>query len=62
VRKVASGAAESMPFVQDTNLARILKKLKDLGIWLVGTSGDTTQSLYETDLKGSLGIVMGAEG
>jgi len=62
VRKVASGAAESVPFVQVTNLARTLKKLKDLGIWLVGTTGNADQNLYETDLKGPLGIVMGAEG
>lgn len=62
VRKVASGAAESVPFVQVTNLARTLKKLKDAGIWLVGTTGNADQNLYETDLKGPIGIVMGAEG
>ena len=62
VRKVASGAAESVPFVQVTNLARSLGKLKERGIWLVGTTGEASQSLYETDLKGPLGIVMGAEG
>ena len=62
VRKVASGAAESVPFVQVTNLARTLGKLKDRGIWLVGTSGNVDQNLYEQDLTGPLGIVMGAEG
>ncbi|MDH5445237.1 MAG: 23S rRNA (guanosine(2251)-2'-O)-methyltransferase RlmB [Gammaproteobacteria bacterium] len=62
VRKVASGAAESTPLVQVTNLARTLGKLKEQGIWLVGTTGNASQSLYETDLKGPLGIVMGAEG
>ena len=62
VRKVASGAAESVPFVQVTNLARTLRKLKETGIWLVGTAGEATQTLYEADLKGPLGIVMGAEG
>ena len=62
VRKVASGAAESVPFVQVTNLARTLKKLKDAGIWLVGTTGNADQNLYESDLKGPIGIVMGAEG
>lgn len=62
VRKVASGAAESVPFVQVTNLARTLGKLKDAGIWLVGTTGNADQNLYETDLKGPIGIVMGAEG
>ena len=62
VRKVASGAAESVPFVQVINLARTLGKLKDAGIWLVGTTGNADQNLYETDLTGPLGIVMGAEG
>ena len=62
VRKVASGAAESVPFVQVTNLARTLSKLKERGIWLVGTTGNADQSLYQTDLKGPIGIVMGAEG
>lgn len=62
VRKVASGAAESVPFVQVTNLARTLERLKERGIWLVGTTGAADQSLYQTDLKGPLAVVMGAEG
>lgn len=62
VRKVASGAAELLPYVPVTNLARTLKSLRDRGIWLVGTTGDAEKSIYETDLKGPLGIVMGAEG
>ncbi|MCW8196047.1 23S rRNA (guanosine(2251)-2'-O)-methyltransferase RlmB [Proteobacteria bacterium 005FR1] len=62
VRKVASGAAELLPYVPVTNLARTLKSLQERGIWLVGTTGDTDKSLYDTDLKGPLGIVMGAEG
>ncbi len=62
VRKVACGAAENVPFVQVTNLARSLRTLKDKGIWLVGTTGDAGQSLYELDLKGPLAIVMGSEG
>jgi 23S rRNA (guanosine2251-2'-O)-methyltransferase len=62
VRKVASGAAELLPYVPVTNLARTLKSLQERGIWLVGTTGDADKSLYETDLKGPLGIVMGAEG
>lgn len=62
-RKVASGAAEVLPFIQVTNLARVLKELKDRGVWLVGTHLDeTAQSLYACDLKGPLAIVMGAEG
>ncbi len=61
-RKVACGAAEVLPFVSVTNLARTLKKLQDKGVWLYGTSGDAEKSVYETDLKGSIAILMGAEG
>ena len=62
VRKVACGAAETVPFVQVTNLARTLDALKDQGIWLVGAAGEAEQSVFELDLKGSLAVVMGAEG
>lgn len=61
-RKVASGAAESVPVVQVTNLARTLRELKERNIWLVGAAGEAAQSIYETDLKGPLAVVMGAEG
>ncbi len=62
VRKVASGAAESVPFVVVTNLARTLAQLRDRGIWLVGAAGDAADTLYDVDLSGSLGLVLGAEG
>ena len=62
VRKVASGAAEVVPFVQVTNLARTLRDLKDLGVWLVGASGNGPQSLYDAKLTGPLALVMGTEG
>ena len=62
VRKVAAGAAEAVPLVQVTNLARALRELKELGLWIVGTEGEGDQSLYEADLKGPLAVVMGAEG
>jgi len=62
VRKVASGAAEQVPFIQVTNLARVLRQLKQKGVWLVGTSGESGKSLYEIDLKGPLAVVLGAEG
>lgn len=62
VRKVAAGAAETVPVFQVTNLARSLRDLKERGIWLVGLAGDAEQSLYRTDLKGPLAVVMGAEG
>jgi len=60
--KVASGAAQTVPFVQVTNLARCLRDLKERGIWLVGLDGYADQTLHDTDLKGPLAIVMGAEG
>lgn len=62
VSKVASGAAETMPFVAVTNLARAMRELKDAGIWLIGTADDAPKTLYEVDLKGPVAIVMGAEG
>ena len=63
VRRVASGAAESVPFFQVTNLTRTMKSLQDRGIFIVGTDlGDGVQSLYSVDLKGPLALVMGAEG
>jgi len=61
VRKVASGAAEILPFVQVTNLSRCLKSLQDRGIWIVGTDLATQTNLYQQDLKGPLAVVMGAE-
>ena len=57
------GAYESMPFVRVTNLARTMKQLQEnRGVWFIGTSDAATQSVYETDLKGPIAIVMGAEG
>ena len=61
-RKVAAGAAETLPFVQVVNLARTLRELKERGIWLVGTTGDADKSLYDLDLRGPIAIVMGSEG
>lgn len=61
-RKVASGAAEVLPFVPVTNLARTLKKLQDSGVWLVGAAGEADATLYQADLKGPIALVMGAEG
>jgi len=61
-RKVASGAAESVPFIQVTNLARSLRELKDKGIWLVGADGEAEMDIFAADLRGPLALVMGAEG
>lgn len=62
VCKVASGAAEILPYIQVTNLARTMDQLKERGIWLTGTSGDAQAELYAVDLTGPLGLVMGSEG
>ncbi len=62
VRKVACGAAEVIPLVAVTNLARTLEKLQQRGLWIVGTAGEATQMLYELDLTGPTVLVMGAEG
>lgn len=62
VAKVASGAADFMPYITVTNLARTLRELKEREIWVVGTSDDAEKSLYETDLTGGTAIVMGSEG
>lgn len=61
VRKVACGGAESVPFIQVTNLARTLRYCQEQGIWLVGASGEADMELYEADLAGPLGLVLGAE-
>jgi len=51
-----------MPFFSVTNLSRCLRELKDRGIWCVGLAGEAQQDIYQTDLKGPLALVMGAEG
>ena len=61
-RKVASGAADVVPLVSVTNLARTLKALKDAGLWVIGTTGDADVLVYQQDLGLPAAIVMGAEG
>lgn len=61
-RKVACGAAETVPFVRVTNLARFLRTLKDQGVWLIGTAGEAKATLFQADFKGPVALVMGAEG
>jgi len=60
--KVASGAAESVPYIVVTNLARTMRDLKDRNIWLVGADDTAPQSLYDAQLDGAMGMVLGAEG
>ena len=62
VSKVASGAAETVPYVQVTNLARTLDALKARGIWLVGLAGEAEADLYGIDLQGPIALVLGGEG
>jgi len=61
-RKVASGAADVIPLVRVTNLARTLRSLKELGIWIVGTTGEADTLVYDQDLSIPTALVMGAEG
>jgi 23S rRNA (guanosine2251-2'-O)-methyltransferase len=62
VRKVAAGAAETVPFAQVTNLARTLRDLKEAGLWIAGLAGDGEKDLYAADLRGPLALVLGSEG
>jgi 23S rRNA (guanosine2251-2'-O)-methyltransferase len=61
-RKVACGAAESLPVIRVTNLARTLRFLREAGVWIYGATGDAESSLYETDFCGPLALVLGGEG
>ncbi len=62
VSKVASGAAESVPYLMVTNLARTLGELKERGLKVVGLADDAPHTLHEADLRGPLALVLGAEG
>lgn len=60
--KVASGAADTMPYIVVTNLARSLREIKERGIWTIGAAGEATRDLYAIDQKGPTAWVLGAEG
>jgi 23S rRNA (guanosine2251-2'-O)-methyltransferase len=62
VRKTSAGASEVVPVIQVTNLARVLRKLKERGVWLAGTSERAEDDIYQRDLGGPLALVMGSEG
>ena len=62
VAKVASGAAETVPYFMVTNLARTLGELKERSIWCLGLSDEATGSIYQADLKAPTALVLGAEG
>ncbi|MEM0910687.1 MAG: 23S rRNA (guanosine(2251)-2'-O)-methyltransferase RlmB [Pseudomonadota bacterium] len=61
VRKVASGAADVLPLIRVTNLARTMRELQDSGIWVIGTAGEAVDNLFDIKSEGHLAIVMGAE-
>jgi 23S rRNA (guanosine2251-2'-O)-methyltransferase len=62
VRRAAAGAAERLPLVRATNLARALDTVKEAGVWLTGLAGDAPQTLFDIDLRGRVALVMGSEG
>lgn len=62
VSKIASGALESVPIVQVTNLARTMRALQEQGIWIYGAAGEADGTLWSIDFKGPVAIVMGSEG
>jgi 23S rRNA (guanosine2251-2'-O)-methyltransferase len=62
VAKVASGAAETVPYFMVTNLSRTLGELKERNIWCIGTSDDAPRTLYQADFKAAVALVLGAEG
>ncbi|KAF7768839.1 23S rRNA (guanosine2251-2'-O)-methyltransferase [Pseudoalteromonas citrea] len=61
-RKVACGAAETVPLIQVTNLARTLRDIKEAGVWVAGTAGETDTHVFDASLTGPIAIIMGAEG
>ncbi len=60
--KVASGAAETVPYITVTNLARTMRELKERDIFLIGTDDDAEKNLYQGDFSGPVALVMGSEG
>ena len=62
IRNVASGAAETVPYIMVSNIARALEKIKDNNVWVMGTSGDASQTIYDCNVNNRLALVMGSEG
>ena len=62
IRNVASGAAETVPYIMVSNLARTLEKIKDSNVWVMGTSGDSRSDIYDTSASQRMALVMGSEG
>jgi len=62
IRNVASGAAETVPYIMVSNLARTLDKIRNSNVWVMGTSGDASQTIYDSKAGHRLALVMGSEG
>jgi len=62
IRNVASGAAETVPYIMVSNIARALEKIKENNVWVMGTSGDASHTIYDCKLNNRLALVMGSEG
>jgi 23S rRNA (guanosine2251-2'-O)-methyltransferase len=62
VRRIACGGAERVPFAHVTNLARIMKQLKERNIWIIGADAEATEDLFSADLSGPIALVLGSEG
>lgn len=62
VRKTSAGAADRIPVISVTNLARTLRAIKDAGVWVYGLDGEAQGLIYQTDFTGNVAIVMGGEG
>lgn len=61
VRKTSAGAADSIPVVRVTNLARAMRDIQQLGVWIYGLAGEATDSLYKLDLRGNVALALGGE-
>ncbi|MGP0855960.1 23S rRNA (guanosine(2251)-2'-O)-methyltransferase RlmB [Serratia sp. CY84636] len=61
-KKVACGAAENVPLIRVTNLARTLRLLQEMNVWVMGTAGEADHTLYQSKMTGPMALVMGAEG
>jgi 23S rRNA (guanosine2251-2'-O)-methyltransferase len=61
VRKTSAGAADSIPVVRVTNLARTMREIQQLGVWIYGLAGEATGSLYALDLRGNVALALGGE-
>jgi 23S rRNA (guanosine2251-2'-O)-methyltransferase len=62
VRKTSAGAADRIPVVSVTNLARTLRTIKEAGVWVYGMDGEASGTIYQTDFTGNVALVMGSEG